>query len=108
MKTKHTPGPWQHTDSKIISLSSWFVPPDESIDDPGIRTTVVELRGAMGGDDINADAKLIAAAPELLEALKECEEIIWAYKGLILSQHHHNIEDIHNKTKLAIHKATGI
>jgi len=73
---KHTPGPWEYQDHKIVSLSSWFVEPNEDYDDPGIRTTVINTIGAMGGNDIEADAKLIAAAPELLEALKAANEFI--------------------------------
>ncbi len=61
----HTPGPWRYDadDCRIMSsaLTDW----------EGKPASVVDLRGAMGGDDSDADAHLIAAAPELLEALEK-------------------------------------
>lgn len=78
METTHTKGPWIIKDSKIISLNSWLVSPSDG--EEGIPTTVVDLHGAMGGDDSRADAKLIAAAPELLRLLKETIDIsIWYF-----------------------------
>lgn len=70
----YTKGPWkyrqnEHTD--IISLSSWLVPPEP--DEPGIPTTIIDLLGAMGGDDTKADAQLIEAAPDLVEI---CERLV--------------------------------
>jgi len=59
--TKHTPGPW---------TSDW--------DDNGffwIDPIHASLSGCPG-DDAEANARLIAAAPELLEACKAAEESI--------------------------------
>lgn len=69
-ESKHTPGPWVYRvhEKDIVSQSSWYVEPCESIPD-GYPKTVVNLLGAMGGDDVRADSYLIAAAPDLLEAL---------------------------------------
>ncbi len=50
---KHTPGPWSYEGGMI----------------KGPGTTIVDLHGAMGGDDTEADARLIAAAPDLLATL---------------------------------------
>jgi hypothetical protein len=57
-----TPGPW-----RLVA------PPGESSRVMGADgyTTVVDLLGAMGGEDSAADARLIAAAPELAGVLGE-------------------------------------
>jgi hypothetical protein len=60
--TKHTPGPWyvtRHNDLQY-SISQKETGYDEMIE-------------ALDEED-EANAKLIAAAPELLEALKECRK----------------------------------
>jgi hypothetical protein len=66
--SKHTPGPWTY-DSGII-------PPDG----PGRYSTVSTYDGDTDIAEVNdliaqgsANAKLIAAAPDLLEALKRCK-----------------------------------
>lgn len=60
MTTKHTPGPWCYTDNfgivKFDSLGQLAV----RIAEPACRTT----------HEGEANARLISAAPELLEALK--------------------------------------
>lgn len=62
--TKHTPGPWAFDDDRVITSPHTH----NDLDDD-----VCEVYG--GNDDIaevrRANARLIAAAPELLEALKE-------------------------------------
>lgn len=65
--SKFTPGPWRVRDNQIESMA---VPPDEY----GNQPVVLSLYGAMGGDDISADARLIAAAPALYVALEEISE----------------------------------
>lgn len=58
--TKHTPGPWEYRkmpQSGYIVFQTWDVP-------------------TAGYVKTGADARLIAAAPEMLEALKECAEYI--------------------------------
>ena len=55
---KHTPGPWfyNYDDHCIVNQAG---------------VSVVNVRGAMGGNDTNADTALIAAAPAMYEALGE-------------------------------------
>ena len=62
MAEKFTTGPWEHKGHQIVSTTSWFLSPKDAI---------VNLIGAMGGNDTTADARLIAAAPELYEALSD-------------------------------------
>ena len=60
----HTPGPW-----KIDPVPPLAVIADNE-DGDGIAT----LEGDAGFPEIHANARLIAAAPDLLEALKEAIE----------------------------------
>ena len=59
-----TPGPWVYDrhDCTIYSTTE--------IDEDCGPTGVVCVYGAMGGDDSDADIRLITAAPELLVALQ--------------------------------------
>jgi hypothetical protein len=65
---KHTPGPWRwHAEDG----PQWFLGPGVLIVEDGMTD------GTPGGDSIDrANAHLIAAAPELLEALKRCQNFI--------------------------------
>lgn len=63
---KFTPGPWNYKDTEIISTH----------EKRGRPVSVVDLFGAMGGEDSDADAYLMAAAPELYEALADAEFIM--------------------------------
>ena len=69
---KHTPGPWKYDEQRcaIVSLARWFTEPEDDCSGEGVRLSIVDLYGAMGGENTGADARLIAAAPELLEALE--------------------------------------
>lgn len=42
---------------------------------------------------------------ELLSALKDCEQVLWAYKDMIFRECAHNVNDQYNKAKAAISKA---
>jgi len=57
----YTPGPW------------WYDPEEPAIRfwKDGEVGIVVNLQGAMGGDDTEADARLMTESPELLESLEE-------------------------------------
>lgn len=78
MSMKHTPGPWkiagEHADRQtfIYALNKrgtnrfWFDIQSGLTDDKQ-RTSVAEL---------SANARLIAAAPELLDALKDCIQLM--------------------------------
>lgn len=66
----HTPGPWRFDpeNHRIISETAFEDYTDG--DDERIPKSIVCLIGAMGGTDTKADARLIAAAPDLLAALR--------------------------------------
>lgn len=66
--TKHTEGPWEsiiHKQGKIYTYSG-----DEAL---------AEIFETEGGES-QANANLIAAAPELLEALKACHDVLLTSK----------------------------
>lgn len=103
METKHTPGPWKiagetaDKQSFVYALNEsgtnqfWFdIQPGRTDDNQ--RTSDAELA---------ANARLIAAAPELLEAL--CEATAW------LHAHKHTLcaQSICDQVDAAIAKATG-
>ena len=63
--TEHTPGPWSWRDD--INSGEWNL-------SPGVLITP-DTDGTPGGDKIDqANARLIAAAPELLEALEAIKD----------------------------------
>lgn len=59
-KATYTPGPWRIHATDIVGANA---------------AVVVDCLGAMGGDDTDADKRLIAAAPELLAA---CQSLMRA------------------------------
>jgi hypothetical protein len=70
--TQHTPGPWnagrQHTDTGNIDIAA------QAIDSPVAIATCEEwgYGGKVSRKEAAANARLIATAPELLNALREC------------------------------------
>jgi len=56
MTTKHTPGPWAHRNGRIYSVDRE-------------QLTIAHIARSVDGDYSPANGQLIAAAPELLEAL---------------------------------------
>ena len=89
--SKHTPGPW-----KIVGIFEWK-------DDQGVRLAQIEYlyvisaiedRSLLG--TVQADARLIAAAPDLLEALEE-----------LLGWETHAPQDAIDAARAAVRKATG-
>lgn len=71
MEHKHTPGPWE--------ITSHRPPYSEENDFPGVGISIPDAELASGihedaievwGENSEANARLIAAAPELLEALR--------------------------------------
>lgn len=74
-----TPGPWfAHDASNLLTHDEsgplYRIGPDE-------YTSVAEVRPGSEDDDLpaqtEANARLIAAAPDLLEALEQCVEKLW-------------------------------
>ena len=93
----HTPGPWKWQQNCIIA-----VPPDGD---------VIVLHTTRPGTGINIrqpDARLIAAAPELLAACKTAAIVLeQAEAALDLFERSHNINTAMKRLKDAIDKAEG-
>ncbi len=72
--SKFTPGPWvvfnsAHDEQEIVGVTSQA---DEHIDSDGDGADICEMANAgyLGQEQVEANARLIAAAPDLYEALK--------------------------------------
>lgn len=94
--TKHTPGPWIVTDEQIGC--SVIRGADAPIEHNGVNFNFRAYVATTWGGFNNADARLIAAAPELLEALQ------------MISNGPHDAEaiaDMLPAIRAAIAKATG-
>ena len=102
MNTKHTPGPWVLGDSDLYcsSLSVHC----------GTRqghTTIcrmVSLEYGIGGGEVEANARLIAAAPELLAVLERVQSMFsYQFEGGLTGC----MADLSIDVRAAICKATG-
>lgn len=69
--SKHTPGPWQVGGS----LAGGCLPVNQAA--AGDRLQVARVNGKAG--EMEANARLTAAAPELLEALRKAVEVLRAH-----------------------------
>ena len=78
MGAKHTPGPWKVR--KGFSSGEYEVYPTRPGEKPGFKgarwADVATVSEASRGESARANARLIAAAPELLDAL-ECIKSAW-------------------------------
>lgn len=92
---KHTTGPWKVEKELTARSWQWLIAMDAGERGRGIG--IAETLPTRGGGAELANALLIAAAPELLEA---CEAFI-AAEGVL------NIVAAHSMARAAIAKATG-
>lgn len=65
-KAQHTPGPWKATAFSVVEANPRI---------PGETQTICEMASPWNTENYRANARLIAAAPELLEALQELEKV---------------------------------
>lgn len=75
----HTPGPWIVVESDtatVTRLAAWICTLGNNPDDPAVFSTAMDGNKFIFGDKI-ADARLVAAAPELLEALKDARYALY-------------------------------
>ena len=85
----HTPGPWAVYPPEMLDSKNWSVQTDSGM-------TIV------CGDDTQeteANARLIAAAPEMLAALKD----LWGWEDVIAEWD----KELHGQMRAAIAKAEG-
>ncbi len=108
MKTKHTPGPWKITDpfdnnTKRASVY-WKCIKDQS----GI--TLAEVKGRHYGTKntiAEANAKLIAAAPEMLNNLYNAEAFLLDHTGIDQTMDRLSPKVLLQFIQTAIQKATS-
>ena len=92
MKTQHTPAPWHHDDDLTIRDNDGWI--------------IASARNRC--EHTSANARLIAAAPELLFALKLVAGISeWKMHELTHAQLMNLVRDCRNEASAAIAKATA-
>ena len=97
--TKHTPGPWHtHRDDTAPLFPRFYVTCK------GIRSIAIMTGGSDSSlaDENEANARLIAAAPELLEALQKLQPILWNDSAICRAY-----ADVEKLVEAAIAKAKG-
>lgn len=96
--SKHTAGPW------AIGCGKFGVPTITTADAP-ITQAINGRRhiAQIDGKNQEANARLIASAPELLEALRECLAVVAIQNGNL----HEDTNKIQEMARAAIEKATG-
>lgn len=70
---KHTPGPWTAHNGHTVSFVNSTAP---GVSKDGGEATITMLMGGQHGatvEELQANAKLIAAAPDMLEALQHIQ-----------------------------------
>ena len=109
MSSKHTPGPWRL--EEVVDRSIKHLCPVADVDGFSLLT-VVHTEGNDGNECIpfaavyrDADARLIAAAPELLDA---CRMVLFLeHLGGMLPGVKEIVQEAVNKARAAIAKAEG-
>lgn len=74
-KVMHTPGPWEYSQFKTAQCSGYEI--EKHDDDGRCMLTVTLYNGVPGGDEANA--RLIAAAPELYDLAQEYRSLLTAH-----------------------------
>ena len=100
MKKEHTRGPWRVAEGRIVDSATIYHGEPGS----GIVSHVARVHASWicpeHGGNVEANARLIAAAPDLLDALKEAADYIATTIG-------HRGGDIMEAADAAISKAGG-
>lgn len=115
-KTQHTPGPW-HTPGEVFKPMNYGRPRSEYHNPEAYRAIgigngashigYVSVTGCVPESEAQANARLIAAAPDLLQALQRLQKQIrdkYADHGLDWTE---NDSDAYEQASAAIARATG-
>jgi hypothetical protein len=111
METKHTPGPWEldspedahvaSEDYHTIRAGCGFLATAKDQREPGFR---------ISGHMTTADACLITAAPELLEALRDTVDLAWiedshcvSFDSTVLFGPHYDFENLNRASRQEFH-----
>lgn len=98
METKHTPGPWINAGGDNSSIEINIGETTSSVSSYDKNTSL----HVIGRGEMEANAKLISAAPDLLDALIECSKSICNHADGGLPEY----TEAFDKAMLAINKAT--
>lgn len=92
----HTPGPWSVNLYEFTGRAA-------------VVSETMHIASLTAKPETNANARLIAAAPELLEALRyiACEQSGWTFKVDPLEHARSVVEEMRDKARAAIAKAEG-
>ena len=101
MNTQHTPGPW------ALNINTWWKTNPYSVTVPrkGVHATAVAnipARATIPEEEALANARLIAAAPDLFDVLLRASDAIKALDGTSIEN-----EKLVDDYRAAIAKATG-
>lgn len=102
---KHTPGPWRFVvppdgGNRTRQIIAAAPDSDRNAYPHTVGRWIADVRGAWGSEQMESDARLIAAAPDLLEA---CEAMIEEYETGKQTPAY----EIREKARAAINKAHG-
>ncbi len=106
----HTPGPWVFSeDGWVCANAPWYsVDAIDLGDDGAVATVAIVSRGddptAYDSRVFKANARLIAAAPDLLEALERCEALA---RAVISGKPQRDADEVLLAAVAAIAKARG-
>lgn len=75
MNTKHTPGPWKFDETVHDNRERCFVRSTVLYPGADKGASVCKVTAVLGREALDANARLIAAAPDLLESLVELENM---------------------------------
>jgi hypothetical protein len=101
MSAQHTPGPWKAA-PHLLGEGTWRVFVPKAADDD-MHDAIADLEHWQSFGATEANARLIAAAPTLLEAVEETERILRPY----VHGSDDEIERLYYKARAAIRAAKG-
>ena len=102
MKTKHTPGSWMAYVWEETGTDLWHIRSVKTFTD--LIATVYRWMGCINKREAEANAKLIAAAPELLEAIQYYFDVLEEVRGETWAD---KPDHVLKKFLEAVKKATG-
>lgn len=117
MKTAtHTPGPWTYKRTHEMSSNTWYVIIDSNGRGPVVDVGGSDLSGQIAEakylvtdpEEIEANARLIASAPDLLEALESALSDLLTVNNIAADQLNYSVGPTVKKIQSAINKAKGL
>jgi hypothetical protein len=101
--TTHTPGPWKIGYSTVRPIIEIY----RLADDRKSALTIAEIDCSQNFDEAEANARLIAAAPDLLEALEEITRRYALLDARLVAGQHNEPNGTITRARATIAKAKG-